>query len=93
MPALKRKIRLFARLINQPRAWKEVLLFGVASTPRAWGDPRWQSQGICIASLASQEEEEEEERAKVLKKTSRKGKDLSRGQGDERTLEKRMLLI
>jgi hypothetical protein len=27
------------------------------STPRAWGDPRWQSQGICIASLASQEEE------------------------------------
>jgi hypothetical protein len=89
MPALKRKIRLFARLINQPRAWKEVLLFGVASTPRAWGDPRWQSQGICIASLASQEEE----RAKVLTKTSRKGKDLSRGQGDERTLEKRMLLI
>jgi hypothetical protein len=60
-----------------------------ASTTRAWGDPRWQSRGICIASLASQEEEGVE----VLKKTPRKGKDLSRGQGDERTLEKRMLLI
>jgi hypothetical protein len=34
------------------------------SAPRAWGDPRWPSQGICIASLASQEEE----RVKVLKK-------------------------
>jgi hypothetical protein len=59
------------------------------SAPRACGDPRWQSRGICIASLASQEEEGVE----VLKKTSRKEKDLSRGQGDERTLEKRMLLI
>jgi hypothetical protein len=57
--------------------------------PRAWGDPRWQSRGICIASLASQEEE----RVKVLKKTPRKEKDLSRGQGDERTLKKRTLLI
>jgi hypothetical protein len=44
---------------------------------------------ICIASLASQEEE----RAKVLKKSSRKGNELPRGQGDERTLENRMLLI
>ena len=43
---------------DQPRARKEVLLFGVASTPRAWEDPRWQFQGICIASLASQKKEE-----------------------------------
>jgi hypothetical protein len=62
-----------------------------SSTPRAWGDPRGQSQGICIASLASQEEERV--KVKVLKKSSRKGNDLSRGQGDDRTLEKRVLLI
>jgi hypothetical protein len=66
-----------------------MMLVGLPSAPRAWGDPKWQSRGICIASLASQEEEG----VKVLKKTSRKEKDLSRGQGDERTLEKRMLLI
>jgi hypothetical protein len=60
-----------------------------ASTPRAWEDPRWQSQGICIASLASQEEE----RVKVLEKTSRKGNDLSRSQGVECALEKSTLLI
>ena len=47
-----------------------------ASTPGAWGDPRWQSQGIRIAFLASQEEE----RVKVLEEASRKGRDLSRSQ-------------
>jgi hypothetical protein len=31
------------------------------STPRAWGDSRWQSQGICIAYSASLSEEEEGE--------------------------------
>ena len=46
---------------DQPRARKEVLLFGVASTPRAWEDPRWQFQGICIAYLSFLSSQEKEE--------------------------------
>ena len=71
---------------DQPRARKEVLLFGVASTPRAWEVPRWQSQGICIAFLASQEDER-------LQKSLGSFNHVSSRTGEPLTLEKRRLLI